>query len=153
MPDGIVFVAGLVVGIVLVYVLFNKSMETRAQGLFEQWRAEEVDTIRAATRKGSRSSIKGKVGEQLAPLLPEFSYAPADARFLGNPVDYVVFDGYTEVKEREAGELREIVFVEVKKGARAELSYEELRIRDCINRTKNVRFEVVRLADVIELED
>ena len=30
--------------------------------------------------------------EQMAPLLPEFPFASADARFIGNPIDFVVFD-------------------------------------------------------------
>lgn len=39
-----------------------------------------------------------------------FPYEPRDASFLGKPGDYVVFDGLDD------GELREIVFVEVKTG-------------------------------------
>jgi predicted Holliday junction resolvase-like endonuclease len=30
----------------------------------------------------------------MAPLLPEFLFASADAWFIGNPIDFVVFDGY-----------------------------------------------------------
>jgi predicted Holliday junction resolvase-like endonuclease len=30
----------------------------------------------------------------MAPLLPEFLFASADAWFIGNPIDVVVFDGY-----------------------------------------------------------
>ena len=39
------------------------------------------------------------MAEQMAPLLPGFAYLPADARFLGDPIDYVIFDGYSAVKD------------------------------------------------------
>ena len=43
----------------------------------------------------SRSVVSGKVQEHLAPLFPEFigQFNPKDARFLGSPLDFVVFDG------------------------------------------------------------
>jgi predicted Holliday junction resolvase-like endonuclease len=55
----------------------------------------------------------GRISEQIVPLLPEFPFASADARFIDNPVDFVVFDGFT-VKDGK-GEIS-IVLVEVKKG-------------------------------------
>jgi len=41
----------------------------------------------------SRSSLKGKISEQMSPLFPEFysKYEPSDARFLGSPIDFVIF--------------------------------------------------------------
>ena len=51
----------------------------------------------------------------MAPLLPEFPFSPADARFIGNPIDFVVFDGYTKAKD-EKGDAISVVLVEVKKG-------------------------------------
>ncbi len=70
----------------------------------------QVDEARAQSRLLSRTSRDGVSGENVAPWLPGFPYDPRDASFLGNPVDYVVFDGL------DAGELREIVFVEIKTG-------------------------------------
>jgi predicted Holliday junction resolvase-like endonuclease len=35
----------------------------------------------------------GKVTEHFIPDLPDFAYNPKDARFLGSPVDFIVFDG------------------------------------------------------------
>jgi predicted Holliday junction resolvase-like endonuclease len=67
----------------------------------------------------------GKVHEQLVPYLPEFGFNPKDARFLGSPVDLVVFDGLA------AGEVRRVVFLEVKTG-RAPLSARERQIRNVI---------------------
>jgi predicted Holliday junction resolvase-like endonuclease len=55
----------------------------------------------------SRSVVSGKVQEHLAPLFPEFisQFNPKDARFLGSPLDFVVFDGLDE------GEVQRVVFV------------------------------------------
>jgi predicted Holliday junction resolvase-like endonuclease len=85
----------------------------------------------------ARATLHGQVSEQLAPLLPGFDYDASDARFLGAPIDYVVFDGYT------AGDDVEVVLVEVKTG-RAKLSKGERRVRDAVRRG-HVRFETVRL--------
>ncbi|HXL10861.1 MAG TPA: Holliday junction resolvase-like protein, partial [Gemmatimonadales bacterium] len=50
---------------------------------------------------------------------------PKDARFLGTPVDLVVFDGLDE------GQLRRVVFIEVKTGEGA-LSVRERQVRDAV---------------------
>src|SRR5215210_3239779 len=57
----------------------------------------------------SLSVVSGKVGEQLAPLFPEFleNFNPKDARFLGSPIDFIVFDGL------DGGEVRKVVLIEV----------------------------------------
>lgn len=46
-----------------------------------------------------RASIKGKISEQIVPFLEQFKYKPSDARFIGSPIDYVILDGYTDVKD------------------------------------------------------
>lgn len=80
---------------------------------------------RARFMRQSRAITTGKVAEQLAPHFPEFRLNPREARFLGSPVDYVVFDGL------EAGDVRRIVFVEVKTGG-AGLSSRERLVRDAV---------------------
>jgi predicted Holliday junction resolvase-like endonuclease len=65
------------------------------------------------------------VFEQLVPLLPGFSFDPKDVRFLGSPVDLVVFDGLAR------GQLERVVFVEVKTGS-ATLSSRERQVRDVV---------------------
>ena len=51
---------------------------------------------------------------------PRLSIGPSpalltDARFIGNPIDFVVFDGYTQMKD-EKGDTINVVLVEEKKG-------------------------------------
>ena len=78
----------------------------------------------------SRHVTLGKAQEHLAPLFPEFlqQFNPSDARFLGSPLDFIVFDGLCEGDDTE---VRQVVFVEVKTG-RASLSRRERRVRDAI---------------------
>jgi len=92
---------------------------------FIVWRAKHAGAIRADAVARSLAVTVGKVSEQLVPYLPGFGYNPKDARFLGSPVDFVVFDGL------DAGALRRVVFLEVKTGAAA-LSTRERQIRDAI---------------------
>lgn len=93
--------------------------------------------IRADAAKRSKYVLRGKVAEQLAPFLDDFGYDPRDARFLGSPVDYVVFDGLSE------GDLVRIVLIEVKTGL-SRLSSRERLVRDAV-RLGEVDYEVVRI--------
>ena len=83
--------------------------------------------------------LSGKAGEQLVPLVPAFSdrFDPSEARFIGAPIDYVIFDGIG------AGELREVVLVEVKTG-RSKLNGNERAVQRAV-REGRVSFEILRL--------
>ena len=75
--------------------------------------------------EGSRRALAGRTAEQWAPYLEGFPGRPTEARFLGAPIDYVVFRGLS------SGEIEEIVFVEVKSG-RGSLTSVERSLRDCV---------------------
>ncbi len=68
-------------------------------------------------------------GEQLAPIFDVFPFDVADARFIGSPVDFLVFDGYSD------GEIKEVVLVEIKTG-KSRLSTKERSIRNVVNEGK-----------------
>lgn len=82
--------------------------------------------LRADAIKKSTAVVKGKVAEQLVPFGTEFGYNPRNARFLGSPIDLLVFAGLTE------GELDKVVFIEVKTG-KSRLSRRERQLRDVID--------------------
>lgn len=102
----------------------------------------EVDLKRARedsiTR--SRSVVSGKVQEHLFPMFPEFmsEFNPRDARFLGTPLDFVVFDGLDE-----GGDVSRVVFVEVKTG-KSSVTSRERHVRDAIEAGR-VEFKLMRL--------
>jgi predicted Holliday junction resolvase-like endonuclease len=96
-----------------------------AWGCFLIWKVRYTRTIRADAVQRSQAVTVGKVHEQLIPYLPAFPYNPKDVRFLGGPVDLVVFDGLSE------GRLRRVVFLEVKTGGSC-LTSRERCVRDVI---------------------
>jgi len=92
---------------------------------FLAWKGRYTRAVRADAIVRSQAVITGRVSEQLLPFLPGFGFNPKDARFLGSPVDFVVFDGLDE------GALRRVLFVEVKTGD-ADLSARERQVRDAV---------------------
>jgi predicted Holliday junction resolvase-like endonuclease len=106
-------VAGIVIGLLIaaVYLLWWKARYTRALRRDAVARSEAVTT--------------GKVSEQLLPFLPDFPFNPRDARFLGSPVDLIVFDGLS------GDRVRRVVLVEVKTGS-ARLTSRERLVRDAV---------------------
>jgi predicted Holliday junction resolvase-like endonuclease len=130
------FLAGLAVGlIVLAVVLLRAALGRRG----------EIDRARAESVRQSASTVRGLIAEQLAPVLPGFEYAPADCKFLGDPIDYVVFHGLTEARHG-GGDLEEIevVLLDVKHG-KSELSPAQRAIARAVEAGR-VRFRVVRIA-------
>ena len=92
---------------------------------FLVWKLRYSATIREDAVQRSLAVTAGKVHEQLVPYLPEFGFNPKDARFLGTPVDLIVFDGLA------AGDVRRIVFLEVKTGG-ASLTARERQVRGVV---------------------
>jgi predicted Holliday junction resolvase-like endonuclease len=80
---------------------------------------------RESFRKDSQRTRRGNTVEQYVPFLDAFPYDPSDARFIGGPIDYVVFDGLAE------GQVREVVFVEVKTSKRG-LDERQKQVNDCV---------------------
>jgi predicted Holliday junction resolvase-like endonuclease len=107
--------------------------------LTHRYGERELELARRDAAKRSRGVLAGKSGEQMAPLVPAFSdrFDPAEARFIGAPIDYVVFDGLG------GGELREVVLVEVKTG-RSRLNANELEVERAVAEGR-VSFETLRL--------
>jgi len=99
----------------------------------------DLEAARRDAARRSRGVLAGKAGEQMAPLVPAFSqrFDPTEARFIGAPIDYVVFDGLG------AGELREVVLLEVKTGG-GRLNANELEVERAVAEGR-VRFETLRL--------
>ena len=131
--DLILLPAAFLIGLIVAYLIFRIRVgvfEERARNDLERWKMEYTDEIRKDSISRSRSTLKGKISEQMAPLLPEFPFSPADARFIGNPIDFVVFDGYTNVKDENADKIS-VVLVEVKKG-KGKLSREESLIKKAV---------------------
>ncbi len=89
-----------------------------------QWSRREKE-IRADTAKRQRATVGGQVSEQLAPYFPDFPYPPSEARFIGKPIDFLVFAGMDDKA------IEKVVFVEVKTGS-SRLSSQERHLKEAI---------------------
>jgi predicted Holliday junction resolvase-like endonuclease len=97
-----------------------------------------VSDIRRDAIQRSQAVTLGKVTEHLLPFLPDFDFDPRDARFLGSPVDLVVFDGLSN------GDVKRIVFLEVKTG-RSALNPRERCVREAVQ-SRQVEWVELRAA-------
>jgi predicted Holliday junction resolvase-like endonuclease len=104
----------------------------------KDWIQRSEKYIREDAVRRSRSSVVGKVTEHLIPYFGQFEYNPKDVRFLGTPVDLVIFNGMDE------GNIREIVFAEIKTGDQAQLTTRERQIRNLITENK-IKWKLIRV--------
>ena len=103
----------------------------------EQWKVEKEREIRQDAIDKSQSVTTGKITEQLVPYLPGFRFNPADARFIGSPIDFVIFDGLGD------DEIKRIVFVEIKTGM-SNLSTRERSVRNAVQ-DKNIEWLEIKV--------
>ena len=118
--------------------------DLKNQHLLELQEQEKI--IRKDSTVTQRSVIKGKTHEQLAPLLKPFSdkYDLTDARFVGAPLDYLVFKGMSEFNNGNGQYLDlEIVMLDIKTG-NSTLSKIEKAVKDAIEKGR-VSFDLIRL--------
>ena len=94
----------------------------------QEW-TEKIPRLRHESVKKSREVLTGQFSEQLAPYMPDFPYSPTECRFIGKPVDFIVFKGM------DIGEPSEVVFVEVKSGE-STLSTREKKLKEIIEKKK-----------------
>lgn len=108
-------------------VLVGKTVEKLKSG-------GRIKRERSDALKKSKAVLRGQIYEQLAPFFPNFPVNPKSLKFLGSPVDYVAFVG----NGKNAEEIEEIVFIEIKTGG-SKLTASEKAIKNAIEK-KRVRF-------------
>lgn len=113
------------------------AVRIKANAELQQWKIENELAIRQDAIFRSQAVIIGKVTEHLAPHLPIFPFNPKDVRFVGSPIDFLVFDGADE------GSVRDIIFLEVKTGA-SSLNPRQRQIKDAI-RSGRVTWRELRI--------
>jgi predicted Holliday junction resolvase-like endonuclease len=131
----IVLVIAILIGLFIAYKIGQKA------GSFQRdtfWQGELPGQRKDAIMK-SRSVIGGQFSEQLAPYLPNFPFLPTECRFLGKPIDFIVFKGMDEKN------ITEVIFVEAKSG-KSKLSPQEKGLKEAIEK-KKVRWEEYRVPE------
>ena len=141
---------GLGVGLLVaasVYLIMKIQLRHRiaiVEKEFRQLWAEQEGAVRKDAADRSRHVLKGKIAEHMIPMIPSvFTYEPSDARFIGAPIDYIIFDGYTSVKDGASNEKITVILADIKTGSAA-LSRTERRIKEAVDAGR-VRWETIRL--------
>jgi predicted Holliday junction resolvase-like endonuclease len=101
---------------------FNKEKEKLEQSalcLSGKLEEESKAKKKILSQKKSGEVRLGHIAEKLAPFLEDFTYNPENATFLGQPIDYIVFED------------DEVVFVEIKSG-NAQLSSKQRHIKKLV---------------------
>lgn len=141
---------GLGIGLLLtalVYLIMKMQLRQRIALLtkeFEKTWAEQESSVRKDAADRSRYVIKGKIAEHMIPMYREvFNHDPSDARFIGAPIDYLIFDGYTAAKDGNSDEPITVVLADIKTG-NAKLNRTERKIKEAVEQGR-VRWETIRL--------
>ena len=151
MSSPLALLLGLCVGFILcflwVFLGYIRQLKAEHQLAMQQQQQQYEIQMKDNAKRSvntSRAVLKGKMAEQFAPILPEFPYLPSDAKFLGDPIDYVVFSGYSEFREGlvDANAI-EVIFIDIKSG-QARLSKGQQAIAQAISDGR-VRFETIRI--------
>lgn len=131
-------VVGLGLAVVVIVILVARDAIYRSN---HRYTGGDLESARRDALIRSRNVVSGKVQEHLVPFFPEFLelFNPRDARFLGSPIDFVVFAGLDEGEE-----CRDVVLVEVKTGKSA-LSKRERQVRDAVEAGR-VSYKLIRIA-------
>ncbi len=136
----VIITVAAILGILLVYYTTRYRYENK----FRHWQTETWQMMEEERGKAvrdavtqSRAVLGGKFTEQMAPYLPEFKYDPTEARFIGSPIDLIVFPGLSR------GEPEEIVIMEIKTSRSAQLTPQQRKIRQLIEEGM-VRWELLQ---------
>ena len=151
MSVGMAMLIGACIGIVLTTLVLSGTRNGKIKAEYEQYITElemehQQALVHAQKRSvnTSRAVLKGKMAEQMAPIMPEFRYLPSDAKFLGDPIDYIGCDGYTDFRDGDGqAEDIEVVLIDIKSGG-ARLTKGQQAIAQAI-REGRVRFETIRI--------
>lgn len=148
MPLDITTIIILIIALIAVFIAFRIGQKHGAFRKEQYWLAELPNHRKDAIMK-SRAVLGGHFTENLAPYLPNFPFLPTECRFIGKPIDFLVFKGMDEKK------IDEVIFVEVKSG-NARLSPQEKNLKEAIDK-KRVKFVEYRippeLTDKNDIED
>jgi len=120
-----ILVIGIVILVLFIWLAYRLG---RQRGKYEkeiEWQSQ-MNRIRKDIAERQRVNIKGKVSEIFAPFLEGFPYKASECKFLGDPIDYIVFEGLDERK------IKALHLVEVKSG-NSKLNDVQKQIKDLLS--------------------
>lgn len=118
--------------------------------VLQKWKIESEAKIRQDAINRSYAVNLGKITEHLVPFHQAFlsQFNPKDARFIGSPIDLIVFDGYSDKRDEII-----IYFVEIKSG-NSKLTETQKKIKESVKNAQ-VRWAEINPdnSNVIEIAD
>lgn len=152
MFDSIAILSALA-GVLAVLTIVFALLYAKSRGKLTK---EEVEKVVDQRLRQQLHTVKGQIGEQLAPHMKEFlaKYEPGDARFLGGkPVDYIVYKGYSRAYNT-GDPIDEVVFLEVKTSDKGDRGPDrnEAKIRDAI-KGKRVSYDTITIHTNLSEQD
>lgn len=139
---GIVYISTIIILLALMYLMHCSQEEKLRNKIYDYElliQKERKDAI-----KQSKSVIRGQVTEQMVPIFGEFPYNVQDCKFIGQPIDYIVFENMSAIREGEDLPLN-IILSDVKFNT-ASKSKIQKAIKEAIEKG-NVKFEEWRVND------
>jgi predicted Holliday junction resolvase-like endonuclease len=143
-----VLIIVIIVVAVLIIIFNNFIIRLRYEKRFREWCDAEtakwqadMEQAQKAAVNQSRAVLGGKFTEQMVPFFPDFKYDPTEVRFIGSPIDMVVFPGLAK------GDPEEIVILEVKTGKSAQLTPQQKKIRQLVENGMVRWDEIYRVSD------
>lgn len=110
-----------------------------------QRHAQELLEARQEAIQSSKNTLRGQINEEMLPLFPDFPYSLSDCKFSGAPIDYIVFENMSAIRDGDKNKELEIVIAEVKMN-KAKTSVVQKAIKDAVDGGR-VRFETWRIKD------
>ncbi len=129
----------IIIALIAIFIAYRVGHKNGALQKHAEWENELMPAHRQDAILRSRAVLGGQFSEQLAPYLPDFEFLPTECRFIGKPIDFIVFKGMDEKK------IDEVVFVEVKSG-NAKLNKHESNLKEAIDK-KRVRWVEYRVPE------
>lgn len=104
-------------------------------------------TYNSQNLTNSQNNFKKEFNEIFCPLQDDFPYNPRDCRFIGNPIDYIIFNNLEAYREgqKEIDDI-EIIFVDIRQINSTGLSKVQNAINHAIS-NKRVKFKTYKYDD------
>lgn len=133
----VIILGGLCIIIYIFYRLEVRELKNSIEDIHKDYK-EIIVKERADAINKSKSVIRGAVSEEMIPLLKDFPYTLSDCKFSGQPIDYIVFNGMSTIRDIGKGDI-EIIIADVKTGNATTSKVQNAIKKAVIN--KNIRFE------------
>lgn len=127
-----------------------RELQVEVVGLQDELGEERDKNRTLLSQKKSSETRLGQISEHLVPFLDNCPYNPKDLHFLGNPIDYVIFDfddgkiTFLEVKSGNSKpSKRQKTIKNIIKSGR--IFYDEIRINE-----RGVKVKQIKNEDIVE---